>query len=122
MAELDSLGEVQKRLPPKFYTSFNDVYITRKTVIAAQLNKCKDLLNKKSDDIVIHALGNAINRALNLALMLENSLKNSVKLDVLTSTVNVTDDLLNIFADEGEFSSRQRVVSAIHIRVSRIHY
>lgn len=71
----------------KFYQNMFKIF--RKTVITAQLNKCKDLLNKKSDDIVIHALGNAITRALILALMLENSLKNSVKLEVITSTVNV---------------------------------
>lgn len=47
-------------------------------------------MDKKSDDIVIHALGNAITRAINLALRLEDAMKNSVKVDVVTSTVNVS--------------------------------
>uniref|UniRef100_A0A915ETV9 DNA/RNA-binding protein Alba-like domain-containing protein n=1 Tax=Ditylenchus dipsaci TaxID=166011 RepID=A0A915ETV9_9BILA len=71
----DDFCEVQKRLPPKFHTAMNDVYITGKTKFMAQFNKCKGLLDKKTDDIVIHALGNAIHRALNLALMLENAMK-----------------------------------------------
>ncbi|KAI1715398.1 rpp20 subunit of nuclear RNase MRP and P domain-containing protein [Ditylenchus destructor] len=117
----DYLCEIQKRLPAKFHTSANDVYITRRTKTAAQFNKCKTLLDKKSDDIVIHALGNAINRALNLALMLENAMNNSVKVDVLTSSVSVTDDILTFFG-ECDLNSRQRTVSAVHILVSRIIY
>ncbi|KAH7724915.1 processing of precursor 7ribonuclease P subunit [Aphelenchoides avenae] len=96
-----------------------DVYVTNKTNFAAQFNRCKALLDKKSDDIVIHALGNAITRAINLALRLEDAMKNSVKVDVVTSTVNVTDDLYALFGDDDE-GSRQRPLSAIHICVARI--
>lgn len=100
-----SLYEIQKRLPPRFHTdSSRDIYITRlvwhakndsyivecrKTKIAAQFSRCKKLLDRKSDDIVIHALGNAINRAIALALRLENAMKNSVRLSILTSSVKV---------------------------------
>jgi len=115
----ETLYEIHKRLPPKFHTSASDVYITRKTDITAQFKRCKTQLDKKNDEIVIHALGNAVNRALNLALWLENAMKNSVHLDVLTSSVKVTDDILATFGD-GDIDSHQRKVSAIHIRVSRI--
>lgn len=85
-----SMHEIQRRLPPRFHTSANDVYITRKTQIAAQFGRCKSMLDKKSDQIVIHALGLAINRALNLALKLEDAMKGSVRLEIVTSSVGVS--------------------------------
>uniref|UniRef100_A0A914DBK7 Ribonuclease P protein subunit p20 n=1 Tax=Acrobeloides nanus TaxID=290746 RepID=A0A914DBK7_9BILA len=111
--------EIHKRLPPKFHTSKRDVYISKHTKFAAQFKKCKTLLDQKSDDIVIHALGNAIPRALKLALELERVMKHSIKYDVVTSTVHVTDDLWN-FVGDGDVQSRNRLLSAVHICLSRI--
>jgi ribonuclease P/MRP protein subunit RPP20 len=111
--------ELRRRLPPRFHTSKYDIYLTNRTHFEAQFKRCKDFLDKKSDDIVIHALGNAITRAINLALRLEDALKNSVRVDVLTSTVNVTDDILALFGDDDQ-DARQRPLSAVHICVSRI--
>jgi len=90
----------------------------KKTKFAAQLNECKNCLNKKSDEIIIHALGNAINRALNLALVLEDSMRGSLQISVVTGSVKVTDDIIASLDDDIE--STQRVVSAVHILVARI--
>lgn len=57
--------------------------------MAAQFNKCKTMLDRKVDQLVIHALGRAINRALKLALKLEAAMLHSIKLDVQTGSVTV---------------------------------
>ena len=111
--------EISKRLPPRYRDAKNDVYITRKTQLVAQFKKCKQLLDHKFDEVVIHALGRAINQALRLALWLEDAMRHSIKLDMVTSSVTVTDDLVSLL-DADESRVRQRPVSAVHILLTRL--
>lgn len=67
--------------------------------MAAQFNKCKTMLDRKVDQLVIHALGRAINRALKLALKLEAAMLHSIKLDVQTGSVTVIPKMGNKFLD-----------------------
>ena len=73
--------QLVKKLPKRFPTRFNDVYVTNKTDFKAQLKKCENILlglakgkdtgtNEKSsavqkeptNELVLHAIGPAINR------------------------------------------------------------
>ena len=61
--------QIVKKLPKRFPTSVNDIYISNKTDFKAQLSKCAYLLFEvppKSpnlpNEIMIHAMGPAINR------------------------------------------------------------
>ena len=56
-----------KKLPKRFPTRQNDIYITNRTNFKAQFEKCQSLLQKDRDgndknEIVLHAMGPAINR------------------------------------------------------------
>uniref|UniRef100_A0A914HA78 Elongin-C n=1 Tax=Globodera rostochiensis TaxID=31243 RepID=A0A914HA78_GLORO len=87
--------QITQRLPHRFWTANNDVYITRKTQLAAQLGRCKKMLDTKCDT---------------------NAMSHSVKLDVQTSSVQVTDDVISLF--DGDITeARQRTVSAVHVLV-----
>ena len=79
--------QIIRKLPKRFPTSFNDIYITNKTNFKAQLKRCESILldstsnnnssnqqsgtqelvnNQqhliKSNHLVLHAIGPAINR------------------------------------------------------------
>ena len=62
--------KIVKKLPKRFPTRPNDIYITNKTDFKAQLLKCQHVLfeRKKNEndlnEIVLHAMGPAINRFL----------------------------------------------------------
>lgn len=55
---------VVRKLPPRFPTDANHIYITNKTDFKAQTQKCQHLIRnfKQRDHIVLHAMGPAINR------------------------------------------------------------
>ena len=110
--------ELRKRLPPRFATRPNDVYITERTDFKAQMNRCQKMLDNGVQEIYIHGLGNAVKRTINLGLQLKRRAMGSVELDVNTSTVQVTDDLFPLI-DDGDLRIRKRFVSGIHIRVFR---
>lgn len=57
--------KIIKKLPKRFPTRQNDIYITNKTDFKAQLQRCNHLLFEKPNEIneiVLHAIGPAINR------------------------------------------------------------
>lgn len=109
--------ELKRRLPTRFSRKATDVYVTVRTNFKAQLGRCLHLLEEKGEtEVTLHGLGPAINRALNLALQLKRRGLGSLDCEVNTATMNLTDDLLPLL-DEGEQKTRQRQVSAIHIRV-----
>lgn len=59
--------KIIKKLPKRFPSSLNDIYVTNKTDFKAQYERCKYLLYSKIDksepnEIVLHAMGSAINR------------------------------------------------------------
>lgn len=58
---------IVKKLPKRFPTRPNDIYITNRTNFKAQLVKCQKLLElssqpEESNEIFLHAMGPAINR------------------------------------------------------------
>ncbi|KAL3103527.1 hypothetical protein niasHT_025045 [Heterodera trifolii] len=111
--------KICRQIPPRFRPEKNDVYITKKTKVAAQFFRCKKLLDTKFDEIRIHALGHAIGRALSLALSLRDAMAGSVKLDVQTSTVQVSDEVQSL-SDCDLADVRLRMVSSVHILLSRV--
>jgi len=50
---------IRKRLPRSLPREFNDVYVTRKTPIKVQINRCQDLLDS-GEVVYIHGLGAAV--------------------------------------------------------------
>ncbi|VBB25694.1 unnamed protein product [Acanthocheilonema viteae] len=110
--------ELRKNLPPQFSKRKNDIYITRHTSIAAQKARVIRLLDEKMDEVVLHGLGAAVSRTINVALQIQRKLVDTVKLDVKTGTVKVTDSLFPLY-DEVDFKTRNRSISAVHIRISR---
>lgn len=114
----DEEYQIRKRLPPRFPSRKNDVYITRRTNFKAQLARCEKLLDSGFDSVYIHGLGAAVNRAINLALQLKRRGLGSLDMAVNTSTVGVTDDLEPLL-DDMESQTRVRNCSAIHIKIFR---
>ena len=60
---------VVKKLPSRFPTDFNHIYVTNKTDIKAQLNKCNKIIHEsitaknEKVEVWLHAMGPAINRS-----------------------------------------------------------
>lgn len=56
--------KVVRKLPLRFPKDSNDIYITNKTDLIAQSEKCRYLIRNfdKNDHLVLHAMGPAINR------------------------------------------------------------
>ncbi|KAJ9599160.1 hypothetical protein L9F63_010337 [Diploptera punctata] len=113
----DSDHILKKRLPPRLPRRNNDIYITNKSNFQGQLSRCEKLLNEGESEIIIHGLGAAVPRAVNLALQLKAKRPGSVELSVNTSTVDIVDDLEPV-DNEGDYETRTRHNSSVHIRVS----
>ena len=112
--------KIVKKLPKRFPTSFNDVYVTNKTDFKAQLERCSKILfnmdsKNEQNEIVLHAIGPAINIAINLALKLKKIKECSI--NCLTSTIELEDDLIPLM-DHLDVSFQHRNLSAIHIKVT----
>uniref|UniRef100_A0A0R3RVX0 Ribonuclease P protein subunit p20 n=1 Tax=Elaeophora elaphi TaxID=1147741 RepID=A0A0R3RVX0_9BILA len=110
--------ELRKNLPPQFSKAKNDIYITRHTSIAAQKARAIRLLDEKMDEVVLHGLGRAVSQTIDVALQIQRKLVNTVKLDVKTGTVKVTDNLFPLY-DKVDLKTRNRLISAVHVRISR---
>ena len=109
--------QLKKRLPAKLPRRKNDVYVSRKTNLHAQLGRCQKLL-ETGNEVFIHGLGTAINRAINLALQLKEQGLGTVEVSTHTSSVELVDDF-EPETDELEPETRTRQNSAVHIRVYR---
>jgi len=108
---------IRKRLPRSLPREHNDVYVTRKTPIKVQLNRCQELLDS-GEVVYVHGLGAAVSRALNVALAIKQNNCGSVDFDVRTATVNLVDDI--DYADEDRLPSVQtRPNSVVHIKLFR---
>ncbi|KAK7505470.1 hypothetical protein BaRGS_00003215 [Batillaria attramentaria] len=108
---------LKKRLPPRLPRRKNDVYVSRKTNLIAQLSRCQKILDS-GNEVFVHGLGPATNRAINLALQLKERGLGTVEVSVHTSTVDLVDDL-EPETDELEPETVTRQNSAVHIRVYR---
>uniref|UniRef100_A0A1I7YDV4 Alba domain-containing protein n=1 Tax=Steinernema glaseri TaxID=37863 RepID=A0A1I7YDV4_9BILA len=95
--------------------------ILRKTNVSAYVTRCEKLLNSQKDAIALHAIGHAINHALTVALTIEERLCGSVKAHIVTSTIEVTDDLVPLL-DGLELESKKRSISAVHICLQRASF
>ncbi|XP_072176534.1 ribonuclease P protein subunit p20-like [Diadema setosum] len=109
---------LRKRQPRRLPKRSNDIYVTRKSNFAGQLERCEKLLDAGEAEIHIHGLGAAINRALNLALQLESRALGTLQLAVSTDTVDLVDDVEPL-CDDADFDVRERTNSAVHIRLFR---
>ncbi|XP_041481420.1 ribonuclease P protein subunit p20-like [Lytechinus variegatus] len=109
---------IRKRQPRRLPKRKNDIYVTRKSNFASQMEKCEKLFDGGEKEVFIHGLGAAINRALNIALQLETRSLGTLQISISTSTVNLVDDIEPL-CDEGDFDTRERSNSAVHIRVFR---
>jgi DNA-binding protein len=111
----------RKRRPfIKSQTRPNDIYISEKSSIRAQLDKCKKLLSDDNyQEIFLHGLGSAISRTLNVALELKDiHYRNTVDFETKTSTVKLIDDLVPQ-DDIAEPSYSTRNVSSLTVRLFR---
>eukprot|EP01137_Pigoraptor_chileana_P030792 Opistho-2@17760 len=119
MASKKEEVSLSKRTPFRLPTRKNDLYITRNSEFAAQLDRAQKLLDSGLDEIFIHGLGAAINRAINLALRLQEHYKGTVQVSTNTSTIELVDDIEPTDATQlpGE---QRRNNSAVHIRVYRL--
>ena len=130
---------LRKRLPARYPTRVNDIYVNNQTNFKAQLARCFKCLETENC-IYIHGLGAATAKAVNLALQLQ--LKSAIPLEtrVNTSTVNLIGKLFPNFPfqtlelnrlscvlddfvpqrDDRQFHSEDRQNSAVHIQVSKI--
>lgn len=108
---------LRKRLPPRYPSRANDVYINNKTNFKAQLARCFKCLEYE-DCVQIHGLGAAVSIAINLALQVQ--LKSVVPIDIAvnTSTVDLIDDL-EPQIDTAAFQYQRRQNSAVHIQLSK---
>uniref|UniRef100_K1RM62 Ribonuclease P protein subunit p20 n=1 Tax=Magallana gigas TaxID=29159 RepID=K1RM62_MAGGI len=111
--------DLRKRLPRKLPKRKTDVYITRKTDFACQLERAQKLLDSENE-VYVHGLGAAINRAINLALQIQTESQGLVEIAAHTSTVELVDDL-EPQTDDLEPETQSRNNSAIHIKVYKIN-
>lgn len=99
------------------YSKPTDIYITEKTHIKAQEEKCQKILDLHGR-VVLHGLGKAINRTINLALQMQAKGAGTVHIGAQTSSVDLTDDFIPE-TDDGEEMSTDRSKSAIHVHLYR---
>ncbi|XP_034951019.1 ribonuclease P protein subunit p20 [Chelonus insularis] len=110
---------IKKRNPLSSGRKKNDVYVSNQSSFTAQLKKCEKLLDSGESEIFIHGLGAAISKACTLALQLQSNHHQTVDLDIETSTVGLTDDIIPL-TDDDDYSINKRQNSAIHIRVFKV--
>ena len=103
---------IRKRLPPSLPRRNIDIYISNKTAFKAQLERCRQFIEKGESEFYLHSLGSAIPRALNLALQIQKDNINCVSLDTVTSTLELTDD----FESTANLDNH-RHNSAVHIKI-----
>ncbi|KAJ8915110.1 hypothetical protein NQ315_000362 [Exocentrus adspersus] len=75
----------RKRPPQKPERGENVIYISTKTNIKAQLERCRKLINNNQNEIIIYCLGAAIQRGILLALQLS---ERYVAYDIHTNTLS----------------------------------
>ncbi|KAJ8942029.1 hypothetical protein NQ318_002783 [Aromia moschata] len=107
----------RKRQPQKPEKGDNVLYISTKTNIKAQLERCNKLINNNENEIIIYCLGAAVQRGILLALQL---CERHIAFDIHTNTLSteLIDDL-EPAVDEADYEIQKRFNSALRIRVFR---
>jgi len=103
---------IRKKLPPSLPRRNIDIYISNKTAFKAQLERCRQFIEKGESEFFIHSLGSAIPRALNLALQIQKDNSACVNLETVTSTLELTDDY-----ESTANLDNNRHNSAVHIKI-----
>lgn len=103
---------IRKKLPPSLPRRNIDIYISNKTAFKAQLERCRQFIEKGESEFFIHSLGSAIPRALNLALQIQKDNSTCVTLETVTSTLELTDDY-----ESTANLDNNRHNSAVHIKI-----
>jgi len=103
---------IRKKLPPSLPRRNIDIYISNKTAFKAQLERCRQFIEKGESEFFIHSLGSAIPRALNLALQIQKDNSTCVNLETVTSTLELTDDY-----ESTANLDNNRHNSAVHIKI-----
>ena len=104
---------IRKRLPQNLPRRNIDIYISNKTDFKAQLERCRQFVEKSESEFYLHSLGSAIPRALSLALQVQKDHTNLVNLETVTSTLELTDD----FESTANLENH-RYNSAVHIKIT----
>ncbi|XP_018562174.1 ribonuclease P protein subunit p20 [Anoplophora glabripennis] len=107
----------RKRPPQKPEIGENVLFISTKTNIKAQLERCKKLINNNESEIIIYCLGAAIQRGILLALQL---CEHHVAYKIYTNTLSteLIDDL-EPAVDDADYDIQKRFNSALRIRIFR---
>jgi len=120
--EASGVGNTKPKRRPVYKHNIqpNDVYISEKSSLRAQLHKCKKLFDDDNyEEVFLHGLGKAIPRTINVALELKNShYKNTLDFETETSTVRLIDDLIPQ-DDTTPASYSTRNVSSVKLRLFR---
>lgn len=105
-----------KRAPVRPPTTETDIYVSRNTIVPAQINRIHSLLEKGHPKVFIHGLGIAVNKAVEVALRFKE-LYPTVEWEITTNTETLFDDLEPIeLDDDSQVTTRNN--SAIHIAMS----
>lgn len=95
-----------------------DVFINTKTDLAAQFQKCVDLINSDDGEVYLHCMGKAVNLGINLMMRLINQFPRC-QAEVNTSTIKLKDDAYPI-QDDDDFTVHKRLNSCLHIHIFRV--
>ncbi len=106
-----------KRAAPKGATSARVVWVSRRTRQAHLIKRLSAMLDK-NEAVMVNGLGAAVLPAVDLCLELNRRWNNNLTLDVITDTVQLTDEMRPL--EDGEDASVEtRLNSAVRIAVKR---
>ena len=91
-----------------------DIYLSLKTPFKAQIERCRQFIEKGEPEIYIHGLGATIPRVLNFTLQIQQESSDTIRLETVTSSFELNDDYEPILPDN---NGHQRYNSGIHVKV-----
>ncbi|KFD48003.1 hypothetical protein M513_11131 [Trichuris suis] len=108
--------ELRWRKPAQPVRGRNDIFISKKTHLKAYMKRCLKILNSGEDAVYLHGLGSAINRTIALALRLKREALGSLDLDVSTTSLTCTGDMVPL-NDDVDYKEVTKYTSAVHVKV-----
>ncbi|CDW52672.1 Alba domain containing protein [Trichuris trichiura] len=126
--------ELRWRKPTQAVRGRNDIFISKKThpkgllktflkiifimtsLLAAYMKRCLKVLNSGEEAVYLHGLGSAVNRTIALALRLKREALGSLDVDVSTTSVTCTGDMVPL-DDDVDYKEVTKYTSAIHVKV-----
>lgn len=107
------------RQPRKPERGDNILFISAKTNVKVQLDRCNKLIHNNESEIIIYCMGAAIQRGILLALQLCEE-HTTYKISTNTTTTELLDDL-EPFVDDADYEIQKRFNSALRIRIFNSH-